>query len=661
MRRIFCGTVLVLLLISMLTLTFDIQPVKSTWTGTVYIRADGSIDPPDAAITTYDYVTYRLTDNISSTADGIVVERDNIIIVGEGYTVEGTGAHPYGGIDLSNRVNVTIQNINIQSFWYGIYLNYSSNNSISENNITANNGYGICLYSSYNNSILRNNIANNDYGIYLDVSYNNSISGNSITVNKWYGIWLRYSSNNNISENVFTNDGLFVCRSHDNVVEDNLVNGKPLVYLEGMSNLKVEDAGQVILVNCDGIILQNLNLTHTDIAIQLWNTDDTRITNNNVMNNFNGIMLSESSGNSIISNNIEENAAGGIKLWSSSNNNSVVENNLKYNSDGVMVGSSSNNNILSKNNVIANNRYGIWIGYSSNSIILKNNITNNHYGIELRESSNNLILENNIASNKYGINFGLNSSSNSIYHNNFLDNNILQVYTPDSVNIWDDGYPSGGNYWSDYADVDLYSGPFQNETGSDGIGDMPYVIDGDNADRYPLMKPYPWDPHDISITSVKTSKTVVGQGYNLSINVMLFNYGNNTENFNVTVHANTTVIGTFENITLTSRNSTTITLTLNTTGLAYGNYTIWAYAEPVPGETDTPDNTFTYGIITVTILGDVDGDFDVDIYDVVKITSIYGFNKNDPQFNPNSDLDDDGTITIYDVVRCTSHYGDTYP
>ena len=36
---------------------------------------------------------------------------------------------------------------------------------------------------------------------------------------------------------------------------------------------------------------------------------------------------------------------------------------------------------------------------------------------------------------------------------------------------------------------DTYSGPFQNETGSDGIGDTAYVIDANNSDTYPLIGP----------------------------------------------------------------------------------------------------------------------------------------------------------------------------
>jgi hypothetical protein len=53
----------------------------------------------------------------------------------------------------------------------------------------------------------------------------------------------------------------------------------------------------------------------------------------------------------------------------------------------------------------------------------------------------------------------------------------------------DDGYPSGGNYWSSYNGTDVYSGPYQNETGSDGIGDTSYIINENNRDNYPFVRP----------------------------------------------------------------------------------------------------------------------------------------------------------------------------
>jgi len=166
--------------------------------------------------------------------------------------------------------------------------------------------------------------------------------------------------------------------------------------------------------------------------------------------------------------------------------------------------------------------------------------------------------------------------------------------------------------------------------------------------------------YDIAITSIKPVRTIIGQGFSTSINVSVENQGNFAETFNVTLYANTTLIDTLTNITLTSGNSTTITLTWDTTGWAKGNYNVSAYATPVSNEAETSDSLLVYGWVFVSISGDVDGDRDVDIYDVVKITGIYRSQAGDPNYKPNSDIDGDGIIDIYDVVRCTSHYGQSW-
>lgn len=69
--------------------TLEVQSVKAS--GTIYIRADGSIDPTTAPIQRNGDV-YNLTGNITNDADGIVVERDNIVIDGSGFVIEGPGA-----------------------------------------------------------------------------------------------------------------------------------------------------------------------------------------------------------------------------------------------------------------------------------------------------------------------------------------------------------------------------------------------------------------------------------------------------------------------------------------------------------------------------------------------------------------------------------------
>jgi len=205
-RKALSGIILTLLLTGTLTLAFNIQPVKAS--GTIYIRADGSIDPPDAPIITLDNVTYTLTDNITSSGDGIVVERDNIVVDGAGYTVQGPAARFFKGIDVSGRSNVTIKKTNIKDSEYGVFLDSASGNTVSRNNVT-NNRYGVFLRDSSYNIIFGNNMTvNGYYGIFLSNSSYNCISENEIIRNIDAGIFLTiHSSYNIVSGNHITSEG----------------------------------------------------------------------------------------------------------------------------------------------------------------------------------------------------------------------------------------------------------------------------------------------------------------------------------------------------------------------------------------------------------------------------------------------------------------------
>jgi parallel beta-helix repeat protein len=152
---------------------------------------------------------------------------------------------------------------------------------------------------------------------------------------------------------------------------------------------------------------------------------------------------------------------------------------------GIRLKNSSNISVYGNN--MTDNGYGIYLIDSSNNTISKNKITSNKYaGIGLFDSSNNSIIENNITNNWYGI-YLHGSSGNIIYHNNFVEN-TFQVETYDSASIWDNEYPSGGNYWSDYEE--RY--PDAEELDDSEIWDTPYFIDENNQDNYPLMEP--WSP-----------------------------------------------------------------------------------------------------------------------------------------------------------------------
>ena len=126
---------------------------------------------------------------------------------------------------------------------------------------------------------------------------------------------------------------------------------------------------------------------------------------------------------------------------------------------------------------------GITVSKSYMSVV-ENNTINAGGRIYVHFSNNNIITNNTIINSYIYVQ---SSNSNNIYHNNFID---ITWSSDTGVNSWDNGYPSGGNFWSDYNGSDNYSGPNQDINGSDGIGDTEYIIDADSNDSYPLMEPW---------------------------------------------------------------------------------------------------------------------------------------------------------------------------
>lgn len=186
----------------------NIHPAMAS--GTVYIRADGSIDPTTAPISSLDNITYTFTDNIH---DSIVVERSNIIIDGNEHTLQGSGSG--NGFSWDSINNVTVKRTNIKDFEYGIFLLTSSDNSIFENTMADNSWAGIFLAAdSENSSVSGNFVTNNGIGIGLEIEVNyNRIVGNKIVNNGADGIFVNDQSNNNtIIENYIANNfgGIYI-------------------------------------------------------------------------------------------------------------------------------------------------------------------------------------------------------------------------------------------------------------------------------------------------------------------------------------------------------------------------------------------------------------------------------------------------------------------
>ena len=219
---------------------------------TIYIRADGSVDPSTAPILNDKNIYYTFT---SAVRGSVVIERDNVVVDGANYALQGSGNPGSKGVDLTGRGNVTITHIKIKDFEAGVYLSSSWYNVLSQNDL-ANNVCSIYLeYSSYN-ALSGNDMANNEAGIYLEYSSNNTLGENRITNNE-AGIYLESSSFNTLSGNRITNNelyGVLLSSGTDNVLSENdLTNNEYGIYAQSSTyNLF---SGNVIADNQRGVYL----------------------------------------------------------------------------------------------------------------------------------------------------------------------------------------------------------------------------------------------------------------------------------------------------------------------------------------------------------------------------------------------------------------------
>jgi hypothetical protein len=156
--------------------------------------------------------------------------------------------------------------------------------------------------------------------------------------------------------------------------------------------------------------------------------------------------------------------------------------------------------------------------------------------------------------------------------------------------------------------------------------------------------------HDLSVFGVHVEKTIVGQGYAISVDVLVRNVGDFAEDFDVTVDLVSGQINYFSifGVHMESGSSGAVTLTCDTTTLARATYSVRAHVSHVAYEVHTADNDYTDGEIKVTIPGDVDGDFFVNIMDATQIG--YYWLQGVPPAPPEVDITGDGIINILDAT-----------
>ena len=459
-------------------------------------------------------LTQDVTSSIEVLADNVTLDCNGHWIKNE-YWVSGP-ILPYG-IYFNKKKGIVVQNCNIIGFRNGILMIASENNKIIRNQIS----------KTYKNALL------------IDSSSKSEISENKILDNYYFGILLNSAGSNKLRGNILENNrynfGILdtkITGYLQDIDTSNIINGKPIYYLVNKENETIEakdNPAYIGIVNSKNILVQGTSLTESNYQqILIVNSQDVKIKNNQISNclvagiqmlfsstveisknNFSDCGLAilggtivgaegTTSENSLISENNIVGKSSGISLFKAFGDK-ILRNTISVNGLGLELVDSSFN-LISENEIL-NCDYGLSLTLSSNNTIIKNLISDCRNGVFFRGSSSNIFAQNLVSrSSRWGIYVSsfytqqglVDSKNNRIYHNNFIENqeNANSFYAQE--NFWDDGYPSGGNFWSDYVWVD---------SNNDGIGDLSHCFQG-GCDNYPFMRKNGWNLPKILITEV---------------------------------------------------------------------------------------------------------------------------------------------------------------
>jgi hypothetical protein len=152
---------------------------------------------------------------------------------------------------------------------------------------------------------------------------------------------------------------------------------------------------------------------------------------------------------------------------------------------------------------------------------------------------------------------------------------------------------------------------------------------------------------EILVMDARCSKTSVPQGQCIMIEFVVRNQLEFTKKIDFSLHCNSSQMATYE-VTLGPKSQASFSYTWNTTGWTKGKYSLSVCGHVINS-------------VAVTIYGDVDGTFEVDIFDVTAICVCYDTQRGQPGYFRNADLDDNGVIDIFDVTAACVMYGTKYP
>lgn len=344
-----------------------------------------------------------------------LVVHNNTVSSNDGY-----GIFVYGG----DRIHITDNVVNY-SYDRGVYLGYMDSEGlcrVSGNDVIGNDYGGIEVEGQIQTVLSNNTIEGspND-GLRFDGSQC-SIENNTIRNNYDFGLLVSSGSPDNLfANNTFEGNGMFVdfTGSEGNTITGNTVNGKPLVYLDGVSGSVVGEAGQVIALNSNGVSVEDKEFSNCSVALELWNCDGWLVENVTSLDNYYGVFMRTSSTDNFIGNSTFVGGEIGISLLSSCSDNVIRGTNMSSNDwIGVFFDSLCNDctvvDCVAKDNLGS----GVRANWCSGIEILDSDLTGNGYASVWTAQSQCRVDGCALGGSSYG--FVSSSGTNSVIANNTI-------------------------------------------------------------------------------------------------------------------------------------------------------------------------------------------------------------------------------------------------
>ena len=381
-----------------------------------------------------DYNTIR-----RASSSNIVIDYCSSLALDHNYVTRYDVSHPDDdslsvGISILDSTNITVHGNEMDGSYYEdahISVARCQDVVIEENEIGALQTDKVEISDS-SEILFQHNMCSGDGPISLTESVGCTLQFNEISTGS---IHIYSSSNVAVYRNHLVSAGIFTQLTTDSAILENIVSGNAYYYGMKIDGSNIRIAGNLLTYNEWGMYVGGRDIT-ADGNIILSNTE--------------GASYPYQGG-----------------LWSHSVTNLTATNN------SIIVYPRSDTAI-----------HAIWFQSGANITISNCNVSGDIWCGRVTDFR--------ISDSRIDGDSRLTFSSESTGLLEILHNSMHNITVDDSAvatMIWDAGYPGGGNYWSQYSGIDEKSGASQNQPGSDGIGDTPYVITPTATDPYPLMTP----------------------------------------------------------------------------------------------------------------------------------------------------------------------------